>query len=103
MTPLLVYSGQSGVESPTRRRSPPIPPFGTAQAWRRFHPDEGREWWKLAMSRLIDMPAEKLAKCDIGELDLICAYGLPGARDYKFVYYLEKLDAWADVVRRETQ
>ncbi|MHB1038654.1 MAG: transglutaminase family protein [Pirellulales bacterium] len=52
--------------------------------------------------RLCGLSDAELATRDIGELNLLVARGLPGAEDLDIGVCLEKLDAWAKLVRLNT-
>ena len=46
---------------------------------------------------------EPPGKYDVAEWNLILALGLPGAEDIHIAELLDKLDEWAEQVRRETE
>ncbi len=52
-------------------------------------------------SDLSEFPDDVLAQCDIAELNLACAAGLPGTEELDFPGLLNKLDQWADEVRHQ--
>ncbi|QJW98445.1 hypothetical protein [Frigoriglobus tundricola] len=52
--------------------------------------------------RLVHLPDEALAGCDIAAVNLACAEGLPGAEQIDHSYCLYKLDDWADMVKEYT-
>ena len=58
--------------------------------------------WHPAIQRYMRMSDEELASCDIAELNLTLALGLPGAESLDVPACLETLDAWAELVRLET-
>ncbi len=91
-------------------RNPPLlgagipltPPFGSAALWRAFRPDPLNKWYERCITRLLGLTNEQLAKYDLGELNLLLAFGLPGAQRLDFARYLDQLDDWTEAVRRET-
>jgi hypothetical protein len=52
---------------------------------------------------LLTLPAAELEKCDIAQMDLLCAQGLPGAEDLDLINCQAILDEWAAHVRSETE
>jgi len=59
--------------------------------------------WRADFARLARMRDDRLGALDIADLNLACAFGLPGAEGIDPRACLRKLDAWADLVRRSTQ
>lgn len=58
------------------------------------------------LDELLDLPAEQLAQVDIARMNLLCATGLPGAKDLDeptIRQYLTRLDQWAAKVKFETE
>jgi hypothetical protein len=55
-----------------------------------------------SVRRLCRLPEQELAARDIGETNLLVAQGLPGAEDLDISACLNKLDAWANLVRLNT-
>ena len=55
------------------------------------------------LDELLAMTPEQLAKVDIGEMNLLCATGLPGAEEMDINKCLAKLDQWAARVKHETE
>jgi len=51
---------------------------------------------------LLKIPAERLGKVDIAEMNLLCATGLPGAEKLDIDHALATLDDWANRVKFET-
>ncbi|MFO8014339.1 MAG: hypothetical protein R6X20_13660 [Phycisphaerae bacterium] len=56
-----------------------------------------------SLAQLLSNSPEELQGIDIGEMNLLCAEGLPGAEDLDVDRCLATLDRWADRVRRETE
>jgi regulator of sirC expression with transglutaminase-like and TPR domain len=54
-------------------------------------------------ARVSNCSDEELAARDIAETNLQCALGLPGAEDLDIFACLKKLDAWAQLVRQNTE
>jgi hypothetical protein len=54
------------------------------------------------LEKLRAMPADLLQRADIGELNLICAFGLPDAEDLPIPHLLQTLDGWAASIRQLT-
>jgi hypothetical protein len=59
--------------------------------------------WRSWITRLFASSDEQLASYDIAELNLLCAFGLPGAEDLDIASCLKKLDYTAQLVRRNTE
>ena len=55
------------------------------------------------LKELLALPPDKIEKCDIGLMNLLCAEGLPGAEDLNVQDCLKKLDEWTAQVKEETQ
>lgn len=55
------------------------------------------------LKELFALPPEKIEKCDIALMNLLCAEGLPGAENLDVQQCLKTLDGWAQQVKRETQ
>ncbi|MBL7215211.1 MAG: hypothetical protein ISS71_05990 [Phycisphaerae bacterium] len=55
------------------------------------------------IDQLLNMPEEKLAKVDIGLMNLICAKGLAGSEDLDIEKCLATLDEWAEFIRKDTE
>jgi len=58
--------------------------------------------WCRAVDRYMRMSDEELVNCDIAELNLTLAFGLPGAETLDVPACLKTLDAWAELVCLET-
>lgn len=56
-----------------------------------------------SLAAILSKSPEELQGIDIGEMNLSCAAGLPGAENLDVDRYLATLDRWADRVRRETE
>jgi len=54
------------------------------------------------LEQLLTMTPKQLASVDVAEMNLLCATGLPGAKDLDIDTCLAKLDAWAARVKSET-
>ena len=57
----------------------------------------------LSLAGLLAMQPESLQRVDIGEMNLLCAQGLPGAEQLDIPACLRTLDQWTEHVRSETQ
>ncbi len=56
-----------------------------------------------SLRELLDAAPERLATCDIARVNMLCAEGLPGAKNLDIETRLATLDAWAERVRFETE
>jgi hypothetical protein len=62
-----------------------------------------RKWRKVAsLDELLKLSAEELENVDIGEMNLLCATGLPGAENLNVPKILMSLDGFASTVRYHT-
>jgi hypothetical protein len=55
------------------------------------------------LKELLALSPAQLDQCDIGLMNLLCAYGLPGAEDLNVDECLKTLDGWTQRVSEETQ
>ena len=51
-----------------------------------------------AIAHLLNSSPERIARYDVAEMNLICAYGLPGTRDMDMMGMLHLLNVWAQRV-----
>lgn len=56
------------------------------------------QFGEFAITHLYDAPVEEIARYDLAEMNLISAYGLPGAENMDIGALLARLDAWAKQV-----
>ena len=56
-----------------------------------------------SLDDLLSIPGKRLGDVDIGEMNLLCATGLPGAGDLNIDKCLATLDRWAGRVKHETE
>jgi hypothetical protein len=55
------------------------------------------------LKELLMLPPERLDRCDIGLMNILCAEGLPGADNLNVDECLKQLNDWAQQVKFETQ
>jgi hypothetical protein len=84
-----VAFGRSGGEKPA---SPAVSPTKTATFAQ-----------PKTLAALLALPTNQLENVDIARIDLLCAEGLPGAKDLDIEKCVETLDGWARYVKSETE
>lgn len=57
---------------------------------------------RFAITKLFQLPPSEIARCDIAERNLICAYGLTGKHDIVMEPMLKLLDVWARRIESQT-
>jgi len=57
------------------------------------------QYGRYATTKLFNLSAEDVARCDIAEMNLVCAYGLTGKYDIEIEAMLKLLDTWASRCR----
>jgi hypothetical protein len=85
---LVFFSNKPSTSTPTASRSTFTAPTVTRKA--------------ASLDDLLSMPPEQLADVDIGEMNLLCATGLPGAEKLDIDHRLATLGRWAARVKHET-
>ena len=53
--------------------------------------------------RVVSMTDDELATVDIAYLNLLCATGLPGAESLNIAECRKTLDAWAELIKLQTE